>query len=115
MADEEVLLLWCERCRHIHEQEGQSFRYHYDPPNMRRWVRTVTCDVSARVTNPGITADLAAALRACIATIEEWYVQDQGSYLGDAQAREMAHREVAAVRAADALLATLPPAGGRDG
>ena len=44
-------------------------------------------------------------LKRVVSTFEEWYAQDQGDYLGDAQARAMAHQEVAVVRDIDALLA----------
>ena len=43
-------------------------------------------------------------IAALVRTIEEWYVQDQAAVLGETQARAMAHREVAAVRAADEWL-----------
>ena len=44
-------------------------------------------------------------LKRVVSTFEEWYAQDQGDYLGDTQARAMAHQEVAVVRDIDALLA----------
>ena len=51
--------------------------------------------------------EMKAALVAARATMVEWYVQDQADVIGAEQAAEAAHREVAAVRAIDAVLAKL--------
>jgi len=52
-------------------------------------------------------------LKRVVSTFEEWYAQDQGDYLGDAQARAMAHQEVAVVRDIDALNEEMQAAGAR--
>ena len=43
MEEEEIVMLWCARCRDVHEQHGNfAFRCPSDPPNMLRAVGTIT-------------------------------------------------------------------------
>lgn len=48
--------------------------------------------------------EVRSVIQALVLTIEEWYVQDQTSVIGEEQARKAAHREIGAVRRADALV-----------
>ncbi len=70
-----------------------------------------SADLFAMVTKL-IGPDHHALLRRVVATIEEWYAQDQAEYMGDAQAREAAHREVAVLREIDAVLGVTEHGGG---
>ena len=45
-------------------------------------------------------------------TMVEWYVQDQGEFLGTVGAISAAHREVEAVQMIDAVLGKCPEVGG---
>lgn len=73
----------------------------------RNLLLTAECDTLAQALDVERAAGR-AVVQACVAAIEEWYAQDHDGVLPREQAVNAAHREVAALRRADAYLAERP-------